>query len=177
MAMKPIRTILDPQVALDAFKQSMKKPEQTVAAQLDQRRTQQIAKNRNLIKSVAKTVYLCGEQGISLRGHRDDSSAQPSANHGNFLELLRFRSDGGDVSLADHLSKHRLNATFTSKTIQNELITILGDHIRTSILDEVNQARFYSILSDEVSDVAGLEQVSVVLRFVDKTGSIREEFA
>ena len=100
----------------------MSQPEKTIAAQLDNRRAALIDKNRELIKSVAKTVYLCGKQGISLRGHRDDSTASQSVNHGNFLELLRFRSDGGDLRLTEHLAKRRRNATYTSKAIQNELI-------------------------------------------------------
>ena len=121
-------------------------------------------------------MYLCGKQGIFLRGHRDDSTASQSINHGNFLELLRFRSDGGDLRLTEHLTKCRRNATYTSKTIQNELIAILGDHVRTSILDDIKRARFFSILADEVSDVAGFEQLSIVLRFVDTQCNIREEF-
>ena len=36
--------------------------------------------------------------------------------------------------------------------------------------------KFFTILADEVSDCSNLEQVSVVIRFVDKDNNIREEF-
>jgi hypothetical protein len=49
---------LEAQVAYDAFKHCMSQPEKTIAAQLDNRRAALIEKNRELIKSVAKTVYL-----------------------------------------------------------------------------------------------------------------------
>lgn len=167
---------LDAQVAYDNFKTTAAQPEKTVAAQLDQKKRETIAKNRSLLKSLSKTVYLCGRQGIALHGHRDDSTAHPDANHGNFLELLRFRIDGGDEVLRDHFASHQRNASYSSKTVQNQLLTIIGDQIRDNIVNDVKASRFYSILANEVSDAAGLEQISLVLRFVDQEHRIREEF-
>ena len=43
-------------------------------------------------------------------------------------------------------------------------------------MDEIREAKYYSILCDEVADISNMEQVSVVLQFVDNTCSIREEF-
>ena len=41
---------------------------------------------------------------------------------------------------------------------------------------EVRKAKYFSILADEVSDVSNTEQLSLVLRFVDESNEIREEF-
>ena len=41
-----------------------------------------------------------------------------------------------------------------SKTIQNELISVVGNAIHDETLSEVLSAQFYSIIADEVSDVA-----------------------
>lgn len=43
-------------------------------------------------------------------------------------------------------------------------------------MTEVKAAKFYSILADEVMDKVNWEQLSIVLRFVDSTSCIREEF-
>ena len=40
----------------------------------------------------------------------------------------------------------------------------------------MKEAKYYSILSDEVVDISNKEQVSIVLRFVDDSCNIREEF-
>lgn len=40
----------------------------------------------------------------------------------------------------------------------------------------MKEAKQFSILADEVTDVANWEQLAVILRFVDTTNSIREEF-
>ena len=50
-------------------------------------------------------------------------------NPGNFQALIKFRCDAGDVALADRFSKCARNATYCSKTIQNEIIEVLGGMI------------------------------------------------
>ena len=39
---------------------------------------------------MAEAVLLCGRQGIALRGHRDDSTAEGDSNKGTFLALLDY---------------------------------------------------------------------------------------
>ena len=66
-----------------------------------------VKNNRQALKSIIATVEICGRQGISLRGHRDDSHyiAEVSNNPGNFLTLLQFRAQGGGTNLADFMKK------------------------------------------------------------------------
>lgn len=53
---------------------------------------------------------------------------------------------------------------------------LIGDNIRDSIIQEIKEAKYFSILYDEVTDNANLEQLSLVLQFVNKECMIREEF-
>jgi len=56
------------------------------------------------LKSIAETIIFCGQQGLALRGHRDDLICQetaPHANPGNFIALLNFRIKSGDEVLDD----------------------------------------------------------------------------
>ena len=68
------------------------------------------------------------------------------------------------------------HALYTSKTIQNEMISVVGSAIQDKIIKEIQAAKFFSLLADEVTDCANLEQVSIVIRFVDRDKQIREEF-
>ena len=62
--------------------------------------------------------------------------------------------------------------TFT----QNELIHIIGKEIiQSEILEEIKDAKFFSIMADEAT-THNKEQCAFCVRFVDKTGNIREEF-
>lgn len=47
------------------------------------------------------------------------------------------------------------------------MITTSGDIIRNKILHNVRQACFFSIIADEATDVANVEQLSISVRFVD----------
>ena len=67
-------------------------------------------------------------------------------------------------------------ATYRSKTTQNEIINICGEMIKEKITNEMKSAKFYSILADEAADVSNLEQMAIVLRFVDSSSEIREDF-
>ena len=119
---------------------------------------------------------MCGTQGLALRGHRDDSSADPGRNKGTLLALLDYSVRSGNSTLAKHFEVAAKNATYTSKTIQNQLIGIIGDFIRDKFIEEIKTAKFYSILCDDVTDVSNKEQLSIVFQFVDETNLIREEF-
>ena len=58
--------------------------------------------------------------------------------------------------------------TYRSKTTQNAIIEVLGGMIAEAIIAEVNEAKFFAVISDEVQDSASIEQISLVLRYVHK---------
>ena len=140
-----------------------------------------ISNNENVIRSLLKIVLLMGKQGIAFRGHRDDcvnwvdGTEGSSSNQGNFVELVRFRAETDDV-LAKHLQNSPKNARYTSKTIQNELIQVIGNLICRGIIDEVKLSKFYTVIADEVTDVSNKEQLSICLRYVHG-GTVKEVFA
>ena len=60
-----------------------------------------------------------------------------------------------------------MHYNYTSKTVQNEMITICGDIIRSKLIKMVQNAGFFSVIADEATDVANDEQLSICVRFVD----------
>ena len=137
-----------------------------VQVRLNQAMADRIAFNRQKLSSIFKTIALCGRQNIALRGHRDNATdierdLMGTENHGNFLALLAFRVDAGDTVLGEHLSSGAINAMYTSSIIQNQIIDILADQVRQKVVDKVNQARWYSVIADEVTDVSNKEQLSL----------------
>lgn len=132
-----------------------------------------------MIESLLKVVFLLGKQGLAFRGHRDDKidweeRSHETGNLGNFIELVCFRAETDSV-LRRHLDHAPRNAQYTSKTIQNELISVIGDHIRSEILSEIREAKFYSIMADEVNDVSNKEQLSISFRYL-QGDNVKEVF-
>ena len=162
------------------FLEVMQRKREAVNLTIDQGLAARVATNRLKLKAIVDTVLLCGRQNIALRGHRDnhtDVEADPTANHGNFLAILDYAVKRGDKVLAEHLRTASGNATYTSSMIQNEIIGIIGDHIRDSILKNVKEAKWFTVMADEVTDASNKEQLSIVLRYVSPDdGNIREDF-
>ena len=77
-----------------------------------------------------RTIIFCGRNNIALRGQRDDDPTNASLS-GNFQALLEFRVQSGDQILQNHLQTAPRNATYISKTIQNQMIETVGSYILT----------------------------------------------
>ena len=75
-----------------------------------------------------------------------------SKKSGNFRALLRFRIDAGDEELRNHLTRASSNATYISKTSQNQLIESCGAVLTTKIVQRVHEAKYFTILADETTD-------------------------
>ncbi|KAL4113754.1 hypothetical protein QTP88_017327 [Uroleucon formosanum] len=59
--------------------------------------------------------------------------------------------------------------------IANEIISTSGDIIFKKIVNKINEAKCFSILADETSDISGIEQSSLCARYFNN-GQINEDF-
>lgn len=145
-------------------------------------REKQVRENRDRLTPIVNSIIFLGQQNIPFRGHRDDGelevdSQQSVVNEGNFRELLKFRVASGDETLRRHLQTASANATYISKTTQNALINSIGQNITETIESKVKKSSYYSIMFDETTDAAHIEQMSFSVRYVDAdTSSVREDF-
>ncbi|XP_022168671.1 uncharacterized protein LOC111032596, partial [Myzus persicae] len=67
------------------------------------------------------------------------------------------------------------NATYISYTIQNNLIQCIGKEITTFITNEIKEAKYYSIIFDETTDVSVISQMNFSVRYL-KSGKVFERF-
>ena len=162
-------------VKMEEYVKRYNDPSKAINSQCSSKTQKQLKDNQSVIESLFKVVLLCGKQGIPLRGHGIDwNDEEPHDNQGNFIELIRFRADTDNV-LKTHLKNAPKNAIYTSKTIQEQLIFIIGEQIRNEILEEVRSTQYYSIIVDEVCDISNKEQLSISLRYA-LNGSVKEIF-
>ncbi|XP_066978824.1 zinc finger MYM-type protein 1-like [Macrobrachium rosenbergii] len=74
-----------------------------------------------------------------------------------------------DPVMSEHLRKIRNEEThvhYLGKHIQNELIDILANAIKEEILRNARAAKYFSIILDSTPDVSHVEQMTVIIRFV-----------
>ena len=145
--------------------------------QISSRRAKLVAENKLKLRSITATVIFCRGEGLAFRGPRDDGPVElnDSSSKGSFQALLKFRVDAGDEVLKEHLETCSLNATYTSKETQNQMIAICGDIIRNKILLKIQSAKYFSVIADEATDAANDEQLSISIRYLDN-GKPQEKF-
>ena len=77
--------------------------------------------------------------------------------------------------LKKHMDTAAGNALYTSKTIQNDLISICGDIFKIKILTMVQQSDFFSNIAHEATVTSNDEQLSFSVHFLDD-GVVSEKF-
>ncbi|TYH67419.1 hypothetical protein ES332_D06G187000v1 [Gossypium tomentosum] len=120
---------------------------QHIEVSLHRQTTQQILANRLRLKTSIDVVRWLSFQGCAFKGH-DESSR--SKNRGNFLELLLLLASY-DEKVEDILKSALQNASYTSSTIQKEILQIHANRVRNVIHEEIGDRKF-SIIMDEVKE-------------------------
>lgn len=69
--------------------------------------------------------------------------------------------------MANHLENTAKNATYVSPIIQNEIISICNKLILEQNILKIQKAGFFSVMCDETTDIATLEQMSLCVRIFD----------
>ena len=101
--------------------------------------------NQHILSKIVQTILLLARQGLPLRSHRDDSTANPLANRGNFLALLEHTA-ARDPVLKEHLQRDKKNQKYISRTLQNEIIlTAAGCEIHLFVYGEGPTSFFSSL--------------------------------
>ena len=70
----------------------------------------------------------------------------PMEADGNFRALLRMRIRAGDASLSELIETSRNNAQYTSKTVQNALLSAAAELVQEALLERIRKAKLYTIL-------------------------------
>ncbi|XP_016451030.2 uncharacterized protein LOC107775769 [Nicotiana tabacum] len=117
-------------------------------------------------------VRLLLTQGLEFRGHRED---ELSLNKGNFLEILSWYAERCDKICDLVLKKAPKNDQLTSHKIQKDIIIACKIETVKAIMDDLN-GDFFALLVDESCDVLRKEQLPIVLRYVNRCGSMVEHF-
>jgi len=124
-----------------------------------------VNENRHYLKSVGEIILLTATQNIAQRGHREGDDV---SNPGNVKKILQFATKHDPV-IANRIKNGPKNEKYNSSSIQNEMIETLSHMVLDEIVENVQRARVFTIQADETKDVRKTEQLSVVIRFLQKS--------
>lgn len=131
---------------------------------------------RNVLKRVVATVKLLGPLGLAFRGSNETVDSE---NKGNFLTCLEYLSQF-DNFLKNHLEKYgncgKGGTSYLSHTICDEFIHLMARKTKDIILDDIKKAMYFSISVDSTPDISHVDQLVLIIRYLDENGEIKERF-
>nr|KAJ0193509.1 hypothetical protein LSAT_V11C800391790 [Lactuca sativa] len=125
--------------------------------------------NRLRLMATIFSVRWCAFQVVPFRGHDESSD---SINKGNFREMLKA------IGFYNNEMKELFRtapkyALYTSPSIQKEILNLISTRVKQMICKEIDGGKF-CLLVDEARDESNKEQMSIVLRYVNKDRVIVE---
>ena len=115
-----------------------------------------------VLKRYLVIILSCAKNNIALRGSSDKIG---DIHNGNFLSQVEMLSKF-DATMKELLLKPTGTVRYLHKDIQNEFIEILCQHVTRDILSEVFDSKYYSLIIDTTQDLAKIDQLSFVLRYI-----------
>lgn len=134
---------------------------------------------KDLLTRLLDITLFLAKQNLAFRGHDECST---SSNRGNFLELVNLLSKY-DAVLKEHLlnleqcSSQKIS--YLSPDIQNEFISVLSNHVKSKLVEEIKSATYFGMMFDSTPDIDHTDQMSQVIRYVkidDRKVEIKEVF-
>ena len=119
----------------------------------------QIAEGQALAREALAVIFTSlrylARQNIAIRGHNHDE--------GNFAELISLRCE--DKPALQSWFARRNN--WTSDTVQNEVVQMIAHDVQRRIVNDIETSPYIGLIADSTTDGDGLEQLSVLVRYLD----------
>ncbi|XP_025693094.1 uncharacterized protein [Arachis hypogaea] len=139
---------------------------------LDRHSDKTIVNNRLKLKTSIDAIRWLAFQACAFRG---DDESPGSLNKGNFIELIKLLASCNQNVNNVVLENTPGNAQYISPGVQKDILHNFARKVPATIREEIGDSKF-CIIIDEARDESKREQMSVVLRFIDKHGCVQERF-
>jgi hypothetical protein len=122
---------------------------------------------RNVLQRVVSVITFIAERGLAFRG---DNETVGSPRNGNFLGIIELLGQY-DTFLAEHIQMHGNKGSghtnYLSSTVCDELIKIMGNTVRKTIVDRIKSSKYFSVTVDSTPDNSHTDQLTCVIRYLE----------
>ena len=133
-----------------------------------------------VLQRLVDIIFTLASENLAFRGRREVREEVDVLGCDNFLALVQLVGRY-DTVMKDVLAKRKGSVHYLSPTIQNELISLLGNGLRQHLMQEIQSAPFFTVIGDSTKDIAKVEQYSNYYRYVHfdpetSTASVKKMF-
>jgi len=162
--------------AAQIYAQKLAQDDDSLKAQLSKQIQAETNYWREILKRLLSVIRFLSSRGLPFRGSNQTIG---SSTNGNYLGLLELIAEY-DTLLHSHIEKFgnkgRGHTSYLSANIADELIHLIAEKVRSTIIYEIRLSKYYALIIDSTPDVSHVDQLTIVIRFVDGKGVAVEKF-
>lgn len=151
-------------------------PQKGLKVLLDSELAQERRYWRDVLERVVVIVRKSTSRGLALKG---SDEILGSSHNGNLLMCLEMLAEF-DSFTREHIRRFGRpgngRTNYLSSTTYQEVVHIMAQKCRGSIVPDLKAAKYYSIIVDSTPDIAHFDQLAIVVRYVRENGTSTEVF-
>jgi len=129
-----------------------------------------------VLTTVAAVVKSLSYRELPLRGHEDKFGSTHSGNFIMSLELIAEFDPFLSNNIAQYASKGKGKTLYLSFGTFEKRVSIMAEKVKETIVNEIKDAKYFSIVVDSTPDISHTDQLSLIFRYVKKNGEPIERF-